>query len=90
MERNILSRRGFSSLLFYLNLAWTLFCFLGVGFVILQYGVLKGGLIAVIVTFFFAATIWAIPFSGLVLFHLYLSPTEKLSSPQPGLPGPPP
>ena len=90
MEGKFLSRRRFSSILLYLILAWSLFCFLGAWFVFFEHGVFKGGLIAMIVTFFFATVIWAIPFSGLVLFHLYLSPTEKLSSPGPGLPGPPP
>jgi hypothetical protein len=79
MEGKLLSRRGFSSLLFYLNLAWSLFCFLGAWFVIIEHGIFRGGLIAMIVTFFFATIIWAIPFSGLVLIHLYLSSGEKLS-----------
>lgn len=32
-----------------------------------------------VVTLFFATMIWAVPFAGLVLFYLYVTPAEKLS-----------
>jgi hypothetical protein len=79
MEGRPFSKRWFSSILFHISLAWSLFCVLGVGFFILHHRVFKGGLIAMAATFLFAAGIWAIPFVGLIVFHLYLNPGEEFS-----------
>lgn len=54
-------------------------CFIVTWVVILQYGILLKGLIALMVTFFFAAAIWAIPFAGLTLLSLFVVPPEKLT-----------
>ncbi len=76
-EEKLFSRRWFSSILSYLVLIWSLVCLLAVPFIILQYEIFKGGLIAMIVTLFFAAVIWAVPFSALVILQLYLNPAEN-------------
>ncbi len=77
METRILSRRWFSPIISYSILSWTIICFVGTWFVILKYGILLLGLIAIITTFFFAATLWIIPLTGLILLSLYGTPSEK-------------
>jgi len=59
-------------MIYYSTLVWTIFCFTGTWFVILKYGILRDGAIAVILTFFFAAAIWAVPLIGLILLSLYV------------------
>ena len=76
METKVLGRSRFSPIILYSILAWTI-CFIGTWFIILKYGILLKGLIAIVVTFLFAAIIWIIPFAGLVLFYLYVTPVER-------------
>lgn len=57
-------------------IVWTIICFIGTWVIILKYGILLQGLIAIVTTFFFAATIWVIPFTGLILLSLWVSPAE--------------
>ncbi len=71
------SRSWFSPVVHYSTLAWTIFCILGAWFVILKYGILLKGLIAIVLTFLFAAGFWAIPFIGLILLSLYVDPPEE-------------
>lgn len=73
------SKSWFSPIVNYSMLAWTIICFVGTWFILIKYGILLEGLIAIAVTFFFAATIWAIPFVGLVLLSLYVTPAEESS-----------
>jgi hypothetical protein len=74
------SKSWFSTAVHYLTLAWTIFCIIGTWFVIIKYGILSMGFIAVVVTFFFAATIWIIPLTVLVLLSLYIAPPEESPS----------
>ncbi len=71
------TKSWFSPVISYSILAWTIICFLGTWFVILKYGILLQGLIAVMTTFFFAATLWVIPLTGLILLSLYVTPSRK-------------
>ncbi len=77
MEPRPLTRSLLSPVLFYTILVWTAFCTIGTWFIILKYGIILKGLIAVITTLFFGIVIWAIPFSGLVLFYLAVMPTAE-------------
>lgn len=77
MEKRVFSRSWFSSVVHYSILTWTIISFIGTWFIIIKYGILLQGLIALAVTFFFAATIWAIPFAGLILLSLFVTPTEE-------------
>ncbi len=81
MGKGPFSRSWFSTMFHYAALAWTVFCILGTWFVIIKYGILSDGLIATAVTFFFAAAIWALPFTGLVLLSLYVAPPEESPAP---------
>lgn len=76
MERSY--RNWLSSIISYLILSWTILCFLGTWFVILKYGILLKGLIAIMTTFFFAAAIWMVPVTGFVLLSVY---TDRENSP---------
>jgi hypothetical protein len=69
----------FSTLVDYLTLAWTIFCVVGTWFIILKYGIILKGLFAVILTFFFAAFIWTIPFAVLIVLSLVANPSEGAS-----------
>ncbi len=69
-----LRKSWFSQVVSYSILSWTIICFIGTWFIILNYGILLGGLIAVMTTFFFAAVIWIVPLTGLVLLSLWLAP----------------
>jgi hypothetical protein len=80
METRVFSKSWFSSIISYVILAWTIICFIGTWFVILKYGILLEGLIAIVTTFFFAATIWVIPFTGLILLSLWVTPAEDSPS----------
>lgn len=82
METTVLSRSRFSPIAYYSIPAWTLLCFLGTWYIILEYGILRNGFVGVVVTFLFATVIWAIPFSALVLFYLYLTPSENPPAPR--------
>ena len=73
--------RWFSPIAYYSPMVWTMICFVGTSYIILMYGILSKGLIALAVTLFFAGAIWAIPFSLLVLFSLYLTPEERSELP---------
>jgi hypothetical protein len=66
-----------STIVHYLTLAWTIFCIIGTWFIILRYGIILKGLFAVILTFFFAVFIWAIPFAVLIVVSLFVAPPEK-------------
>jgi hypothetical protein len=79
METRPISKSFFSPILFYSILAWTIICFVGTWFIIFGYGILQNGFIPMVVTLFFATMIWAVPFAGLVLFYLYVTPAEKSS-----------
>jgi hypothetical protein len=57
-------------------LDWTILCVVGTWFVILKYGILLEGLIAIVTTFFFAAILWVIPLTVLILLSLWASPEE--------------
>lgn len=80
METRPFSKSWFSTIVYYSTLAWTIFCIIGTWFIILKYGILLKGLIATVVTFFFAAAIWMIPFLGLILLSLYVAPPEESPS----------
>ncbi len=77
MEPRPLTRSLLSPVLFYTILVWTALCTIGTWFVILNYGIILKGLIAVVTTFFFGIVIWAIPFSGLVLLYLFVNPSAQ-------------
>jgi hypothetical protein len=77
METRELSKSWFSPIISYSMLAWTIICFIGTWFIILKYGILLKGLIAITTTFFFAAIIWGVPLTGLVLLSLYVTPSEE-------------
>ena len=79
METRAFGKSRFSSLINYAILIWTVICFIGTWLIILKYGVLWRGLIGVVVTFFFAAAIWAIPVAGLILLSLYATPPQEPS-----------
>jgi hypothetical protein len=70
-------RSRFSSFVYYSMLVWTILCFIGTWVVILKYGILLKGLAALAMTFFFAAALWMIPLSGLILLSLYIAPREE-------------
>ncbi len=80
MEASAFSKRWFSPIISYAILSWTIICFIGTWFIILKYGILMRGLIAIMTTFFFAATVWVIPLTGLILLSLYVTPPKKPSS----------
>jgi uncharacterized RDD family membrane protein YckC len=79
MEPRPLTRSLLSPILFYTILAWTAFCLIGTWFIILKCGLIFKGFIAAVMTLFFGTVIWAIPFSGLVLFYLYIGPRSEPS-----------
>jgi hypothetical protein len=81
MEARGFSKSWFSPVISYSILSWTILCFIGTWFVILKYGILLEGLIAIITTFFFAATIWVIPLTGLIILSLYVTSSEESSPP---------
>jgi hypothetical protein len=80
METRVLRKGWFSPIISYSILSWTILCFVGTWFVILRYGILLEGLIAVVITFFFAATLWVIPLTGLILLSLFITPSEESRS----------
>lgn len=77
MKTSGLRKSWFSPIISYSMLSWTILCFVGTWFTILRYGILLEGLIAVVVTFFFAATVWVIPLTGLILLSLFVAPSEE-------------
>ena len=77
METRIFSKSWFSSIISYSILGWTIICIIGTWFIILNYGILLKGLIAVVTTFFFGAAVWVIPLMGLILLSLYITPPEE-------------
>lgn len=84
MEKKVFSISWLSPITLYSILAWTIVCFIGTWFVIFKYGIpfdgiLFDGLIAIVMTFFFAAIIWGIPLIGIIFFSLYVSPAEEES-----------
>ncbi len=79
MGQRLLSRDWVSTAVHYATLAWTIFCIIGTWFIILKYGSLLKGLFAVLLTFFFATFIWVIPFTGLILLSLFVTPSEEAS-----------
>jgi len=79
METRIFKKSWLSPVIFYTILAWTMVCFIGTWFVILQYGIFLEGFIATVMTLFFATMIWAIPFTGLLISDLCFTSGEKPS-----------
>src|SRR3990172_6182584 len=79
MEPRPLTRSFLTPIRFYTILAWTAFCVIGTLFIILKYGIILKGFIAAVMTLFFGTVIWAIPFSGLVLFYLSIKPRTEPS-----------
>mgnify|MGYP001081143558 CR=1 FL=1 len=85
MEKKVFSKSSFSPITLYSILTWTIVCFTGTWFVIFKYGVpfdgiLFDGLIAIVMTFFFAAIIWGvISLTGFILLSLYVTPSEESS-----------
>ncbi len=77
METRVFSRSWFSLIISYSILAWTILCIIGTWFVILKYGILMEGLIAIVTTFFFAATFWVIPLTGLIFLSLWVTPADE-------------
>ena len=77
MEKRTFRKSWFSQVISYSILSWTIICFVGTWFVILNYGILLNGLIAIMTTFFFAAVIWVIPLIGLVLLSLWAVPSRE-------------
>lgn len=77
MKTRPFSRSWFSPIVHYSTLVWTIFCILGTWFVILKYGILLKGLIAIVLTFLFAAGFWIIPFTGLILLSFIVDPPEE-------------
>lgn len=77
MEARAFRKSRFWQVISYSVLFWTIICFIGTWFVILNYGILPEGLIAVITTFIFAGVIWIVPVSGLILFSMLFDPTQN-------------
>ncbi|MEW6376966.1 MAG: hypothetical protein AB1502_14385 [Thermodesulfobacteriota bacterium] len=77
MKRRVFSKIWFSSIINYSILFWTIICFIGTWVIIIKYGILLEGLIATAMTFFFATIVWGIPFAGLILLSLFVTPIEK-------------
>jgi hypothetical protein len=73
----VLHKNWFSPVISYSILSWTILCFVGTWFVMLKYGILLDGFIAVVITFLFAATAWVIPLTGLILLSLFVTPSEE-------------
>lgn len=74
METSAFRKSSFWQVISYSVLSWTIICFIGTWFIILNYGIILEGLVAVITTFIFAGVIWIVPVSGLVLLSLLLDP----------------
>ena len=83
MEKRELRKSPFSPVISYSIFFWTILCFGGTWFIILKYGILLEGFIAVATTFFFAATAWVIPLTGLILLSLFVGPSGKSRPPSP-------
>ncbi len=79
MATKLFSKIWFSTIVHYITLAWTIFCIIGTWFIILKHGIILKGLFAVILTFFFATSIWAIPFTVLIIVSLFVTPSEEAS-----------
>ncbi len=74
METRAFGKSRFWHVISYSVLFWTIICFIGTWFVILNYGIILEGLVALITTFIFAGVIWIVPVSGAVLISLLLDP----------------
>ncbi len=74
METRAFRKSWFWQVISYSVLTWTIICFIGTWFIILNYGILLDGLVAVMTTFLFAGVIWIVPVSGLLLVSLWLDP----------------
>lgn len=77
MENNQVKQGKLPSMIHYAMIGWTIICFVGTWFIILRYGILLEGLIAIVVTLFFAAAIWMVPLIGLIVLSLYVTPSEE-------------
>jgi hypothetical protein len=77
MENDQVGQGRLPSMVHYAMIGWTIICFLGAWFIILRYGIVLEGLIAILVTLFVAAIVWMIPLIGLILLSLYVSPSEE-------------
>ncbi len=74
METRAFRKSWFWQVISYSVLSWTIICFIGTWFIILNYGILLDGLVAIMTTFLFAGVIWIVPVSGLLLVSLWLDP----------------
>ena len=77
MEKRLFSKSWFSLIISYSILFWTIICLIGTWFVVLKYGILLKGLIAIMMTLFFATTLWVIPLSGLILLSFFVTPSDE-------------
>jgi hypothetical protein len=77
MGTRISLKNWFLPIISYSMLAWTIICFIGTWIVILRYGILFKGFISIVVTLFFGALIWVVPFVGFLISDLFLSPPGK-------------
>jgi len=77
METRVISKSRLSTIIHYSMLIWTIVCFIGTWVVILTYGILKKGLIGLMLTFFIAAAFWVIPLVGLIVLSLSVTPAEE-------------
>lgn len=80
METRFFNKSLLSSIIFSSILVWTMICFMGTLLIILEYEILTMGLIATVVTFFFATVAWAIPIAVLALFYPFVARAKKQSS----------
>jgi len=77
MEKGLFGKSWFSSVISCSIFVWTAICFIGTWVVIMRYDIPFKGFIAMLMTFLFAAGIWAIPFGGLILLSLYVASSEE-------------
>jgi len=77
MENDQVKQDRLPSMIHYAMIGWTIICFLGTWFIILRYGIFLEGLIAIVVTLFFAAAIWMVPLIGLIVLSLHVAPSEE-------------
>ncbi|MFB3884761.1 MAG: hypothetical protein ACE144_06005 [Thermodesulfobacteriota bacterium] len=77
MEAKGCWKSGFASIIDYSMVVWSIICFIGTWFFILEYGILLKGLFALGMTFFLAFVIWAIVLAVLILLSLLTTPSEE-------------
>ncbi len=77
METRVFRKGWFSSIIDYSILVWSIFCFIGTWFIIIKYEILMKGMVALVMTFFFAAIIWVIVLAGLIFLSFFVTPPEE-------------